>query len=66
MHFPMAIYCDREETIITDFKTELCGAHTTAFYVIKANKRSNILKEMQKVIKMEEECEIALDPTVAC
>ena len=52
MHFPMAIYCDGEETIITDFKT---SKHTTAFYVMKANKRSNILKEMQKVIKMEEE-----------
>ena len=66
MCFPMGIYCGREETIITDFKTELCGAHTTASYMMKANKRSNILKEMQKVIKMEEECEIALDPTVAC
>ena len=33
--------------------------------MLRTNKRSNILKEIQKVIKIEEECEIALDPTVA-
>ena len=64
--FPVNVQCEWQETIITNFNAKLWTAPRAACYMIKANKRSNILKEMQKVIKMEEECEIALDPTAAC